>query len=138
MSPTKSEAQTPVTLHFGGWHSATYQFSNSWQGYLTQPSYPQLDTPSARSPAIRSLNARMLNRLDLAIAKSLAQQLQRQRSQLLWDQSRLPYKQLNQLLRMSATMMREVPSLVPFLAFLLDFASGFLACLDFRIRQSAA
>jgi hypothetical protein len=34
-------------------------------------------------------------------------------------------------------MMRVMPLLVPFLALLLDFACGFLACLDFRIRQRA-
>jgi hypothetical protein len=38
---------------------------------------------------------------------------------------------------MTLPMMRVVLSLVPFLALLLDFACGFLACLDFRIRQRA-
>jgi hypothetical protein len=114
MSPTKSAVHVPVTLQAGGWHSTLPQLSNSWQGYLTQPSYPQLDTPSARIPAIKALTARMQNLLDLAIAKLQAQQLQRQLQQLLWDHSALRDKPPDLPLEMILPMMPVLASLVSF------------------------
>jgi hypothetical protein len=79
----------------------------------------------------------MLNLWDLTNARPLVRLPMRLHKQLPLDQSRQQDKPQCLLQRMTLPMMRVVPLLVPFLALLLDFARGFLACLDFRIRQSA-
>jgi hypothetical protein len=78
----------------------------------------------------------MRNRWDLAIARLRVQRRLRLPLQSLLARLRQQDIQLIQPQGMNAPKTREVP--LPdsfFFAFLLDFARGFLACLDFRILK---